>query len=89
MEPDFRIHVRRAVTAKGSQERLAEASGVTQQQISYLLNEAKSISGPMALKIANATVGTKDPVSIQDLNPEFAELMALAQPKPEQAEAAQ
>ena len=54
---DFRTLIQEAVRAKGSQQKLAEACGVSQQQISYLLNDAKEISAEMAAKIDVATEG--------------------------------
>lgn len=53
----FRTHVERAVTLKGSQQKLAEAIGCSQQQISYLLKEADRVSAEMAIKIERATEG--------------------------------
>jgi len=64
----FRHHVERAVGIKGSQQKLADALGCSQQQISYLLNEASRISGEMALKIEIATQGA---VSVRDLRPDL------------------
>lgn len=54
---DFRQHVIEAVRLKGSQLKLAEAAGCSQQQISYLLNEANQISAEMAIAIERATDG--------------------------------
>lgn len=51
----FRKYVEAAVTLKGGQKKLAESMGCTQQQISYLLNEAKGISAEMAIRIEIAT----------------------------------
>lgn len=53
----FKDYVARAVEMKGSQQKLAEAIGCSQQQISYLLNEADRISVEMAVKIEAATAG--------------------------------
>lgn len=53
----FRTHVARAVELKGSQAKLAGAAGCSQQQISYLLNEAESITAEMAIAIERATDG--------------------------------
>lgn len=55
---DFKELVADAVRAKGSQQKLAEACGVSQQQISYLLTGAKEISAEMAIKIDTATGGS-------------------------------
>lgn len=51
----------------GSQAKLAEVIGCSQQQISYLL-KAKSISAEMAMKIDTATNGA---VSKNDLRPDI------------------
>lgn len=53
----FRTHVEEAVRLKGSQAKLAEAAGCSQQQISYLLNEAESITAEMAAALDKATGG--------------------------------
>jgi len=66
---NFKDHVARAVLIKGSQRELAEAVGCSQQQISYLLNEADRISGEMALRISRATSGE---VTLADLRPDLA-----------------
>lgn len=65
---EFRNLIARAVKLKGSQQKLAEAAGCTQQQISYLLNEASGISAEMALKMERATDGA---VSRHDLRPDI------------------
>jgi DNA-binding transcriptional regulator YdaS (Cro superfamily) len=54
---DFRDHVQHAVELAGSQKKLAEALGCSQQAISKLLNEATSISAEMAIRIDRATGG--------------------------------
>jgi DNA-binding transcriptional regulator YdaS (Cro superfamily) len=54
---DFRIHIEAAVQLKGSQLKLAEAAGCSQQHISYLLHEAVGISAEMAAAIDHATGG--------------------------------
>lgn len=64
----LRTMIERAVRAKGSQARLAEAMGCSQQQISYLLNEAKSVTGDMAVSIDRATAGA---VSKHELRPDL------------------
>lgn len=56
-----------AIEAKGSQGKLAQAAGCSQQQIAYLL-QANSISVEMAAKIHTATDGA---VSKYDLRPDF------------------
>jgi DNA-binding transcriptional regulator YdaS (Cro superfamily) len=60
-------HIETAVLARGSQAKLADAMGCSQQQISYLL-KAKSISAEMAIKIDEATHGE---VSRHDLRPDL------------------
>jgi DNA-binding transcriptional regulator YdaS (Cro superfamily) len=49
-------HINHAVRIHGSQARLADAVGCSQQQISYLLT-AKKITAEMALKLDAATGG--------------------------------
>lgn len=51
----FRDYIQAAVTLKGGQKKLAESMGCTQQQISYLLKEAKGVSAEMAISIESAT----------------------------------
>lgn len=65
----FQDHVRRAVQITGSQQKLADALGCTQQQISYLLTSAGRISAEMALKIDRATAGE---VGFAELRPDLA-----------------
>lgn len=64
---DFRKHVERAVSALGSQAKLAAEAGCSQQQISFLLTTAKTITVEMALSIDKATKGL---VSKRDLRPD-------------------
>ena len=64
----FRKHVESAVQKLGSQSKLAEAMGCSQQQISYLLNEATGITAEMALAIDRATKGE---VSREVLRPDI------------------
>jgi DNA-binding transcriptional regulator YdaS (Cro superfamily) len=64
----FRPHVARAVEIKGSQAKLAADAGCSQQQISYLLNEADSITAEMAIAIDRATNGE---VSREQLRPDI------------------
>lgn len=61
--PNLKSHIERAISHYGSQAKLAEAMGCSQQQIAYLL-KASSITAEMALKIDAATAGT---VSKHDL----------------------
>lgn len=60
-------HIERAVKHHGSQAKLAEAIGCSQQQISYLL-KAKGITADMALKVDAATDGA---VSKHELRPDI------------------
>jgi DNA-binding transcriptional regulator YdaS (Cro superfamily) len=64
----FRAHIERAVQIHGSQAKLAEAAGCSQQQISYLLHEADRISAEMAAAIDRATEGK---VARQVLRPDI------------------
>lgn len=64
----FRSLVQKAVDIKGSQQKLAEALDCSQQQISYLLNEAENISAEMAIKLEIATAGA---VRSSDLRPDL------------------
>lgn len=59
--------INKAINHYGSQAKLADAMGCSQQQISYLL-KAKSISAEMALKIDAATNGA---VSKHQLRPDL------------------
>lgn len=65
---NFRHLIARAIRIKGSQQKLAEAAGCSQQQISYLMKEASDISAEMALKVDIATSGE---VSRHDLRPDI------------------
>lgn len=51
----FRDHIRRAIELAGSQRALAEKIGLSQQGISYLLNEAPQVSAEIAIAIERAT----------------------------------
>lgn len=53
----FHDHIRRAIELTGSQRALAEKTGLSQQGISYLLNEARQISAEIAIAIDRATDG--------------------------------
>lgn len=64
----FRSLIIRAVEHAGSQQKLAEGIGCSQQQISYLLHTAGRISVEMAVKIEEATEGK---VSRYDLRPDI------------------
>jgi len=65
---DFRHLISEAIRLKGSQQKLAEAAGCSQQQISYLMKEASGISAEMALKVERATDGA---VSRHELRPDI------------------
>lgn len=62
---DLHSHIARAVELLGSQAKLAQAAGCSQQYISWLLaDEKRRISAEMALAFDKATDGT---VSKHDL----------------------
>lgn len=65
--PNLKSHIERAIGHYGSQAKLAEAMGCSQQQIAYLL-KASSITAEMALKVHEATGGA---VSKHDLRPDI------------------
>lgn len=65
--PNLNSHIRTAIDQLGSQAKLAQAMGCSQQQIAYLL-KAHSISAEMALKIDAATNGA---VSKHELRPDI------------------
>ena len=67
MKP-FRKHIRRAVALAGSQSALADQIGLSQQGISWLLNEAPKVSAEIALAIHRATGGQ---VRKEDLRPDI------------------
>ncbi len=54
---DFRPLIRRAIEVAGSQEKLAEKAGCSQQQISWLLTKAKKVSAEHAVGFERATDG--------------------------------
>lgn len=54
--PSLKTQIKRAIGHYGSQAKLAEAMGCSQQQIAYLL-KASSITAEMAIKIDAATNG--------------------------------
>ncbi|KEA07156.1 helix-turn-helix domain-containing protein [Agrobacterium rhizogenes] len=64
---DFRTHIERAIEAHGSQVKLAQAIGCSQQYISWLLSDAKHISVEKALQVERVTGGA---VSRHDLRPD-------------------
>lgn len=65
---DFRHLIAKAIRLKGSQQKLAEAAGCSQQQISYLMKDAAGISAEMALRIERATDGA---VTRHELRPDI------------------
>jgi len=71
----FRAQIARAVALKGSQAKLADAAGCSQQQISYLLNEAETITAEMALAIERATDGA---IPAHKLRPDLAAIFLPA-----------
>lgn len=54
--PKLHTLIKRAIDHHGSQAKLAEKMGCSQQQIAYLL-KAKSITAEMAMKVDAATGG--------------------------------
>jgi len=64
----FREHIKRAIDLAGSQAKLAEGMGCSQQYISWLLKEATKISGDMAVACERATNGG---VTRTDLRPDL------------------
>ena len=64
---DFRTHIERAIEVHGSQVKLANAIGCSQQYISWLLSEAKQISVEKALQVEKATGGE---ITRHDLRPD-------------------
>lgn len=65
---NFRDHIKRAINLAGSQVKLAEGMGCSQQYISWLLKEATQISGDKAVACERATNGG---VSRFDLRPDL------------------
>jgi DNA-binding transcriptional regulator YdaS (Cro superfamily) len=65
--PNLKTLIETAIGHHGSQAKLAEAMGCSQQQIAYLL-KASSITAEMAMKVDAATAGT---VSKHDLRPDI------------------
>ena len=64
----WKEHLRRAIRHVGSQPKLAEAIGCSQQKISWLLNTAKKISAEDACAIERVTKGV---VKLSQLCPNF------------------
>lgn len=65
---DFKTILRGAVEKAGSQKALADAMGITQQGVSYLLNDAENISAELAIAVERATGGE---VKRADLRPDL------------------
>lgn len=70
--PSLKSQIKRAIGHYGSQAKLAEAMGCSQQQIAYLL-KASSITAEMAKAVDAATNGT---VSKHELRPDIFEAPA-------------
>lgn len=64
----FRDLIQHAVDITGSQQKLAESAGCSQQHISYLLTTAKRVSAETALSIERATGGK---VTRHELRPDL------------------
>ena len=64
---EIKPHIERAIQHHGSQAKLAEVMGCSQQQISYLL-KAKGITAEMAMRLHDATLGA---VSKHELRPDI------------------
>lgn len=60
--------VETAISIVGTQQKLAELIGLSQQGVSYLLNEADVVSAEVAIKIDRATGGK---VSKEKLRPDL------------------
>lgn len=54
---EHRDLLERAIRALGSQQKLAEAIGLSQQGVSYLLNNAPRVTAEVAIAIERATKG--------------------------------
>jgi DNA-binding transcriptional regulator YdaS (Cro superfamily) len=66
--------VKSAVALMGSQQALAEAIGLSQQGVSYLINQAPRVTAEVAIAIERATDGA---VTARDLRPDiFASIQA-------------
>jgi len=64
----WKEHLRRAIRHVGSQPKLADAIGCSQQKISWLLKTASKISADDALAIEHVTEGR---VKLSQLRPDF------------------
>ena len=65
---DFRPHIERAIKQFGSQAKLAEEVGCSQQYISWLLKDADQVSAEMAVAFERAT---KNTVTRHQLRPDL------------------
>lgn len=65
--PKLKTLIERAINHHGSQAKLADKMGCSQQQIAYLL-KAKSITAEMAIKVEGATGGA---ISRHELRPDI------------------
>jgi DNA-binding transcriptional regulator YdaS (Cro superfamily) len=64
----FRSHIERAISAHGSQVKLAKEVGCSQQYISWLLKDADQISAEMSIAFER---GTKGLISRHELRPDI------------------
>jgi DNA-binding transcriptional regulator YdaS (Cro superfamily) len=65
---EFRKHLQRAIDNKGSQKKLAEEIGCSQQHITWLMNQGRQVTLEMAFDIERVTSGE---VKAKDLRPDF------------------
>ena len=77
--PKLHTLIKRAIDHHGSQAKLAEKMGCSQQQIAYLL-KAKSITAEMAIKMDVATGGA---VSRHELRPDLSSIFVERSPSKE------
>jgi DNA-binding transcriptional regulator YdaS (Cro superfamily) len=61
-------HLHKAIEIVGTQQKLAEKIGLSQQGISYLMNAADKVSAEIAIEVEKATDGV---VSRHDLRPDI------------------
>lgn len=73
----FRDHIERAIKELGSQTKLANAMGCSQQYISWLLTDADQIGAEMSVAVERATGGK---VGRAELRPDL-----FATPEPQGA----
>lgn len=81
---DTKSHIDRAVELFGSQKKLADAVGCSQQHISLLIRGEVKVSAEIALALDEATKGE---VSRRELRPDLFGI-SRKKPRPEQAETA-